>query len=54
MKTKEFKEFEKAVRPLMKWLAENYDPHVKIIVSYDKAELLQEKLGLPTNDYHYE
>jgi hypothetical protein len=47
----EFEEFEKAVRPLMKWVAENYDPHTKILISYDKAEILQEKMGLPTEDY---
>jgi len=50
-KPTEFTEFEKAVRPLMKWVAENYDPHTKILISYDKAEILQEKMGLPTEDY---
>lgn len=49
--SEKMKEFEKQARPLMKWIAENYDPHVKILLSYDRAELLQEKMAIITDDY---
>lgn len=35
------KEFEKAVKPLMKYLAENHHPHVTVIVDGNAAELLE-------------
>ncbi len=46
-----FNSFEDAVRPLMKWVAENYDPHVKIILSYDKAELIRDEITVITDDF---
>lgn len=45
------KEFEEKARPLMKWLAENTDPHCKAILSYANAELLQASMFFPTDDY---
>jgi hypothetical protein len=34
------KGFEEAARPLIKWLCENWHPHVKVIVTPVGAELL--------------
>jgi molybdopterin-guanine dinucleotide biosynthesis protein A len=50
-KSKEFTEFEKAARPLMEWIAKNYDPHTKVIITSDRAEILQEKMAVVTEDY---
>lgn len=33
--------FEEAVKPLMKWLCENKNPHTYVIVSGTSAELLE-------------
>jgi len=33
--------FEEAARPLIKWLNENYHPHVTVIVTPTSAELLE-------------
>jgi hypothetical protein len=33
--------FEEAVKPLMKWLCENKNPHTTIIVNCVAAEILQ-------------
>lgn len=33
--------FEEAVRPLIKWLAENKNPHAKVIVTNIGAELVE-------------
>ena len=32
---------EEAAKPLMKLLAENYNPHVKVIVESDSAEMVE-------------
>lgn len=40
--TKEqIQQFEEAAKPLMKYLAENHHPHVKVIVRGASAELLE-------------
>jgi hypothetical protein len=41
IKTKDDKDFETAVRPLIKWMAENQHPHTKIIITSTGAELLE-------------
>ena len=38
---KELSEFEKVVRPLIKYLCENHHPHVSVIVTPTNAELLE-------------
>jgi hypothetical protein len=38
---KDYSEFEKACRPLIKYLCENHHPHVKVIVTTTDAELLE-------------
>ena len=39
------KEFDKIVRPLIKWLAENHHPHCTIIVTNTNAELVEGKMS---------
>ncbi len=40
-KLKNTKAFEKAVEPLMKWLCENQHPHTTVIVTSNRAELVE-------------
>ena len=35
------KTFEDAVEPLMKWLCENQHPHITVIVTANRAELVE-------------
>jgi len=41
------KEFETLTKPLNEWLQKNYDPHCKIIISCDGAEVVRGELGVP-------
>lgn len=41
------KEFEELVKPLNKWLQDNYTPHHQIIIRNDGAEIVQGVLGVP-------
>lgn len=41
--------FTDAAKPLMQWLRENEHPHVKAIVTGDRADILEEKLGILNN-----
>lgn len=43
--------FEQAVRPLMKYLAENHHPHTLIYVTSRTAELFEGQKVLSTNEY---
>lgn len=43
--------FEEVVRPLMKWLADNYHPHCKVIVESDRAELIEGQQSYVTKDF---
>jgi hypothetical protein len=47
----EISEFEDLVRPVMKWLADNKNPHCKIIIESDRAELVSGDIGFVTQDY---
>jgi len=44
-------EFEKLVRPLMKYLAENHHPHTKIIVESNVAEVVESLRAVVTDEY---
>lgn len=44
-------EFEKAVRPLIKYLAENHHPHTTVIVSNTGAEILEGIRSVKIEDY---
>jgi len=43
--------FEKAVEPLMKYLAENHNPHTTVIVNSTDAELLSGEINHQTSKF---
>jgi len=43
--------FEEAVRPLMKYLAENHHPHTHVIVESNSAELSEGVKSVVTDEY---
>jgi len=43
--------FEKVVRPLMKYLAENHHPHTSVYVTSSTAVLLEGQQCLSTDEY---
>ncbi len=44
-------EFEKAARPLIKWLNENCHPHVVALIESGRAELTESVYSVLNNDY---
>lgn len=38
---KQINELKEITKPIMKFLSENFHPHVKVIIENDKAELLE-------------
>ncbi len=53
MSTQEQKqaEFEEAVRPLIKWLAQSVHPHHTVVVTSTHAELLEGQVVVATEEY---
>jgi hypothetical protein len=49
--TEQREEFEKASRPLMKFLGDTFHPHVKVIVNYASSEILESSGTFKTEDY---
>lgn len=49
---KDNKDFEAAVKPLMKWLAENKHPNTSIYVESHKAELLEVQTSIVTDEFY--
>lgn len=45
------KELEEAAKPLIKFLAENFHPHVKVIVESDRAELLEGTCSIKCDEF---
>lgn len=43
--------FDEAVRPAMKWIAENCHPHMKIVIESNVAELVEGQKTLVTDEY---
>lgn len=43
--------FQEAVKPLMKWLAENVHPHHQAIVTSSHAELLESQIVAKTDEF---
>lgn len=41
-----FQELGELTRPVRDWLAKNGDPHTKIIVTYNRADLVRELVGV--------
>jgi hypothetical protein len=44
-------EFEKAVRPAMKWLGENHHPHMSIVLDSGRAELVEASMSYQTVEF---
>ena len=51
LKQIEPKSFEEAVKPLMKWMAENHNPHTLTIVRSDIVEVLEGVKVLKTDEF---
>lgn len=50
--TQEQKEdFEKVSKPLIKFLAENFHPHVTVIVKNNRAEILEGSSSIITDEF---
>lgn len=47
----ERKEFEDAVRPAIKWMAENQHPFTRLIIQGNLAELFSSEMSLVTDEY---
>ena len=45
------KEFEELSKPLIKWLNDNMNPHCKIIIECDSAELISGEYCFPTDEF---
>ena len=45
------KEFEEKVKPLMEFLCKEFHPHIKIIIEPTRAEILEESLGFPCDNF---
>lgn len=43
--------FEKTVKPLIKWLNDNYNPYTKIIVDCDSAEIVSGEMSMRTTEF---
>ena len=48
---KQKEEFEKTVKPLIKFLAENFHPHVTAIVDSGRAEILEGSASIVTDEF---
>ncbi|EOE5319655.1 hypothetical protein ACKGF9_001715 [Providencia rettgeri] len=51
MNNKDGSEFEKVTKPLMKYLAENYHPHVKVVVDSSSAEIIEVHSSISTDEF---
>jgi len=45
------KEFEALAKPLIKFLNDNYCPHVSVIITPDSAELLSGEMAFYTDEF---
>ena len=43
----QFEEFRKLADPIVKWLNENFNPHVTVIIDPTHAELLSGEVSMP-------
>lgn len=46
MPKEKVEEFEELVRPILKYLCENYHPHVTVIITPTTAELVEGKMSI--------
>lgn len=45
------KEFEEITKHVIKWLCENYHPHVAVVIDPTTAVLYEGKVGFTTHEY---
>lgn len=48
---KKTQEFQELVRPLVKWLNENYHPHVVVYIEPTGAQLYEGIMGVPVTEF---
>ena len=48
---KEQDEFESVVSPVMKWLSENYHPHIHIVIESNYAQLFEGQKIFYSNEF---
>lgn len=51
MTSEQRREFEEAAKPLIKWLNENWHPHVKVLVDQTSAEVVEGCLVFRTEEF---
>jgi hypothetical protein len=51
IKKEEREEFEKLARPLIKFLCENFHPHVQAIITPGSCEITESLMRIPVEDY---
>jgi hypothetical protein len=53
MKTNEekLKEFEEVVKPVIKFLNENYHPNTAIVVTVDSAQVMEGQMAIVTKEF---
>jgi len=51
MNEEQVKAFESAAKPLMKYLAENHNPHTSIILTASECEILQGIKSIVTEEF---
>ena len=51
MNEEQIEAFESAAKPLMKYLSENHNPHVTVIVNSTDAELLYGNVTFSTSEF---
>ena len=51
MNEEQIKAFKSAAKPLIKYLAENHNPHTSIILTSTDAELVEGKYCINTNEF---
>ena len=47
----QIKQLEELSKPIMKFLAENFHPHVKVIVENNRAEILEGSATVATDEF---
>jgi len=48
---KQKEEFEELAKPLMKYLAENHHPHMKVVVESDRFEVVETSAMIINNEF---
>lgn len=51
MNEEQIKAFESAAKPLMKYLAENHNPHTSIIITGNTCEIVEGKASIVTDKF---